>query len=172
MARGEKREKKIVWQDPTVNRRDVAHTTGLDYLKAIQAGRAAPPPIAMLLGYEIVSVEHGHTVYRLQAQECHQNPFATVHGGVISTLLDTTMAAAILSTLPVGVSLTTVEIKVNFIRAVSGADQWIQCEAKPIHLGRRLATAQGWLNDSRGKLCAHGVCTCSLFNHASDNRRS
>jgi uncharacterized protein (TIGR00369 family) len=101
--------------------------------------------------------------YELDPHECHYNPFASVHGGIISTLLDTAMTAAVLSTLGKGVGCATAEIKVNFIRPVTTGTGTLRCEAKPIHIGKRLATAEGHLKDSRGMLYAHAVCTCSIF---------
>jgi uncharacterized protein (TIGR00369 family) len=157
------RRQTISWQDPKVSARDIDSISGLDYLKAIQDGRIHPPPVAMLVGYKISAVEAGRTVYELDPHECHYNPFASVHGGIISTLLDTAMTAAVLSTLGKGVGCATAEIKVNFIRPVTTGTGTLRCEARPIHIGKRLATAEGHLKDSRGMLYAHAVCTCSLF---------
>lgn len=44
-----------------------------------------------LIGYQIREVDHGFASFELQPGEYHYNPFATVHGGILSTLLDTTM---------------------------------------------------------------------------------
>jgi len=71
------------------------------------------------------------------------NPFSTAHGGIISTLLDTTMTAFVLSTLQKGFSCSTIEIKVNFIRPVTANTGLVRCKARPIHVGKRLATVEG-----------------------------
>jgi len=101
--------------------------------------------------------------YELDPHESHYNPFASVHGGIISTLLDTAMTAAVLSTLGKGEGCATAEIKVNFIRPLTIGTGTLRCEARPIHIGKRLATAEGQLKDSRDILYAHTVCTCSIF---------
>jgi len=72
------------------------------------------------------------------------------------------MSAAVLSTLPAGAGCITVEIKVNFIRPATIQGGILKCEAKPIHIGRNLATAQGNVHDRKGNLVAHGVSTCSI----------
>ena len=157
------RKKTIVWDDPNVSARDAALISGLDYLKAIKDGKISRPPIAMLVGYKILKVDKGYAAYELDPEEYHYNPFQTVHGGIISTLLDTTMTASVLSTLEKGVSCSTAEIKVNFIRPVTVKTGTLRCEAKPIHIGNRLATAEGKLKDKKDNLYAHAVSTCFIF---------
>jgi uncharacterized protein (TIGR00369 family) len=157
------RSKTVTWQDPAANARDIARTSGLDYLAGIKDGRHPPPPVAMLLGYRIHDVREGFAAFRLDPQECHYNPFSSVHGGILSTLLDTTMTASVLTTLAPGRTCATVEIKVNFIRPVNVDSGTLTCKAEPIHVGRNLATAEGKVKDSKGRLCAHGVCTCSIL---------
>ena len=158
-----KREKTIVWSDPIKSMRDAFETSGLEYLNAIKDGQINAPPVAALVGYKIIEVQNGFAVFELNPEEFHYNPFSTVHGGILSTLLDTTMTASVLSTLPIGASCATVEIKVNFIKPVTEQTEILNCEAKPIHIGKRLATAEGKVKDRNNNLIAHGVSTCSIF---------
>ncbi|HEY6107121.1 MAG TPA: PaaI family thioesterase [Anaeromyxobacteraceae bacterium] len=153
----------VTWEDPRVSRRDAAAVSGLDYLAALKEGRVPQPPAARLLGYRIRDVERGRTVFELEPAEHHYNPFATVHGGIMATLLDTAMTAAVLSALEVGVACATLEMKVNFVRAVTAETGALRCEGKVIHLGTSIATAEGRLLDGRGRLCAHALTTCSVF---------
>ena len=157
------RKRTIFWDDPRLSSRDTASISGLDYLKAIKNGKINPPPIAMLVGYKISEVDSGYAVFELNPEEYHYNPFATVHGGILSTLLDTAMTASVLSTLQKGISCSTVEIKVNFIKPVTSKTELLRCEAKPIHIGKRLATVEGRLKDENGELYAYGTSTCSIF---------
>jgi uncharacterized protein (TIGR00369 family) len=157
------RKRTISWKDPQVSSRDAGAISGLDYLNSIKDGRIDPPPVAMLVGYKISEVDNGYAVFELNPEEYHYNPFSTVHGGIITTLLDTTMTASILSTLPKGISCSTVEIKVNFVHPITIKTEILRCEGRPIHIGKRLATVEGRLTDKHGNLYAHGVSTCSLF---------
>jgi uncharacterized protein (TIGR00369 family) len=157
------RKRTISWHDPKSGKRDAASITGLDYLKGIKEGKINPPPAAMLVGYRISEVDKGYAVFELEPGEYHYNPFSTVHGGMISTLLDTTMTASVLSTLQKGFSCSTMEIKVNFIRPVTTNTGLVRCKARPIHLGKRLATVEGRVEDKGGILLAHGSSTCSIF---------
>jgi uncharacterized protein (TIGR00369 family) len=140
--------------------------SGLDYLTSIKDGRISPPPAARLIGYTIAEAEKGYVVFELQPGEYHYNPFATVHGGILSTLLDTAMTASVLSTLPHGLSCSTIEIKVNFIKPVTAETGVLRCEARPIHVGKNLATVEGRLKDGNDALLAHGVSTCSILKVA------
>jgi len=157
------RKRTFSWDDPGENRRDAAAVSGLDYLKAIQKGHIKPPPAARLIGYRIIDVDNGYTAFELNPGEYHYNPFSTVHGGILSTLLDSAMTASVLSTLAKGFGCATVEIKINFIRPVTEKTGPIRCEATPVHLGKRLATAEGRVKDKQNRLLAHGVSTCSIF---------
>ena len=161
------RKRTIVWDDPQINKRDaMSSISGLDYLKAIRDGQISPPPAAKLLGYQIKDVDQGFAAFELIPGEHHYNPYATVHGGILSTLLDTTMTAAVLSTLPQGVTCSTVEVKVNFVRPVTAECEVVRSEAKPIHIGRKLATVEGRIKGRNGELYAHGVSTCLIFKVA------
>lgn len=153
----------ITWDDPKISSRDAASISGLDYLQSIRDGKTTPPPVAKLVGYRIRDVEAGRAVFELDPAEYHYNPFGTVHGGIACMLLDTAMTAAILSTLPVGRSCSTVELKTNFIRPIAAGTGLVQCEAKKIHIGKRIATAEGKVIDHKQRLYAHAVSTQAIF---------
>jgi uncharacterized protein (TIGR00369 family) len=138
------------------------HLSGLAYIQGILDGRIEPPPVAGLVGYRLTAVVQGHTCYELPLRECLTNPFGTVHGGILTTLLDTAMTSAIWSTLDPGMVATTMGLNVNFIRPVALAGGILRCEGQAIHVGRRTATAEGRLIDADGQLCAHGTATGAL----------
>jgi uncharacterized protein (TIGR00369 family) len=157
------RTRTICWEDPKISARDANVISGLDYLKAIKDGRISPPPIARLVGYQIVDVQAGSAVFEIKTGEYLYNPFSTVHGGILSTLLDTAMTAAVLSTLPMGKSCSTLEMKINFVRPVTEKSGLITCRAEVIHSGKRIATALGKIVDDRERLVAHGIGTWTIF---------
>jgi uncharacterized protein (TIGR00369 family) len=93
----------------------------------------------------------------------HYNPLGTVHGGVAATLLDSVMGCCIHTTLKAGVGFTTLEIKVNYVRAMTDKTGPVRVEGKVISAGSRIATSEGKLYDGAGKLLAHGTTTCLIF---------
>ncbi len=162
----------VTWEDPERSKRDAASVSGLEYLQALKDGRADPAPVARLLGYRIAEVEPGRAMFEMPAAEFHYNPFATVHGGIMSTLLDTAMTAAVLSTLGPGFSCSTLEMKVNFVRPVTVRTGVLRCEAKNIHVGSTVATSEGRIEDQQGKLYAHAVSTSVILNLATPSSRA
>jgi uncharacterized protein (TIGR00369 family) len=158
----------VTWEDPKISARDAMSISGFDYLCSIKEGRIKPPPVAVLLGYRLSEVEIGRTVFELEPAEYHYNPMASVHGGIATTLLDSAMTSAIMSTLPIGITCSTIEMKVNFVRPISDETGLVRCEGRTIHVGRRIGTAEGKLIDCRGKLYAHAVSTCMILRIRQD----
>ncbi len=138
----------------------------MEYLQKIISGEFPPPPIGVLMNFRIAELSEGHAVFTVEPAEYHYNPIGVVHGGVAATLLDSAMGCAIHSTLPAGATYTTLEIKVNYIRAMSSETGLVRGEANAIHVGGRTATAEGRIVDEQGKLYAHGTTTCIIFRQA------
>ena len=92
--------------------------TILELAQKMQRGEAPPPPIGRLLGFVLKVIEPGHAVFEMEADERHHNPMGTLHGGVYCDLADAAMGYAYAATLAEGESFTTVELKINFLRAV------------------------------------------------------
>ena len=158
------RERTIAWDDPVAAAAGAKGLPGLEYMHRIAAGEIPPPPMAVLLGFELVEVSEGRAVFAVTPQEFHYNPIGVVHGGLAATLLDSAMGCAVHSTLPAGVGYTTLEFKVNFARAITGDTGRVVCEGTLIHRGRTVATAEGRvIAEDTGKLLAHGTTTCLLF---------
>ena len=67
-----------------------------------------------------------------------------------------------LAALPAGPRYTTLELKVNYVRAVAADSGEIRCIAETMHMGRSTATAQARVEDSAGKLYAHATTTCLI----------
>ncbi len=86
----------------------------LDVSEAIVRGDAPPPPIAQLIGFDLISVEPGKAIVQFQATEAHANPMGTLHGGILCDIADAAMGIAYSSNLAEGESSTTLELKINF----------------------------------------------------------
>src|SRR5277367_5326904 len=77
-----------------------------------------PPPVSRLIGFVLKSIEPGHAIFEMEADERHHNPMGTLHGGIYRDLADAAMGYAYASTLAEGESFTTVELKINFLQAM------------------------------------------------------
>jgi len=136
---------------------------GMTLFGEMAAGRLPAPPICRALGIYLTEVERGRVVFAYEPVFAHYNPLGSVHGGIAATLLDSVMGCCIHTTLKAGTGYTTVEIKVNYVRAMTDKTGPVRAEGKVINVGSRIATSEGRLVDSAGKLLAHGTTTCLVF---------
>ena len=137
--------------------------SGFEFLQKIVAGELPQPPLASLMDFQIVELAEGRAVFAVNPAEYHYNPIGVVHGGLAATLLDSAMGCAVHSMLPAGTGYTTLELKVNFIRAMTAETGRVRAEGSLIHLGSRTATAEGRVIDESGKLYAHATTTCLIL---------
>lgn len=134
--------------------------SGLEYLQAMMDGKLAAAPAINSLGMYGISCKEGEATFGFVPEDYHYNAVGTVHGGVISTLLDTAMGCSLLTTLDAETTFTTLELKVNFLRAVTKDLGELVSLGKIIHAGRTTALVEASLVDADGKIYAHGVSTC------------
>jgi uncharacterized protein (TIGR00369 family) len=131
----------------------IAGRSGLQIFQALLAGEIPPPPMAVTLDFTLLRIEPGFALFQGQPRFNHYNPMGTVHGGRFATLLDSAMGSAVHSSLPAGKAYTTLELKLNLVRALSNAVP--------------LVRAEGRLVGADGKLYAHASTTCLVFDLAS-----
>ena len=137
--------------------------SGLDFLRAIADGRLPQPPITDTLGFTLAEVSPGLAIFTMTPGLKHYNPISVVHGGVAATLLDSCMSCALQTHLQPGSGYTTLETKVNFVRAITKDTGPIRAEGRSLYVGRRSGTAEGKIVDAKGTLLAHGTTTCLVF---------
>jgi len=160
---GMNRSLTVSWDDPKAAHAAGMKLSGIEYMRELIAGRIAPPPIMKLLGYRLAQVEEGLAVFECEPGEQHYNPIGVVHGGLAMTLLDSAMGCCVHTRLPLGKGYTTLEVKVNLVRAVTAQTGTLRATGRVIHFGGKTATADGRLEDSQGKLYAHGTTTCIIL---------
>jgi uncharacterized protein (TIGR00369 family) len=136
---------------------------GLAFLRGIIDGTQPNPPISETLGFHLAEADPGRAVFTCVPEFRHYNPIGTVHGGLAATLLDSALGCAIFSTLKRGDTWTTLELKLNYVRAMSKDTGPVRAEGRIIHRGRTVATSEGDLKDAEGRLYAHATTTCMIF---------
>ena len=157
------RTRTVSWEDPKALAEAARGLTGLEFLRKVVSGELPRPPISALMNFGLAELEEGRAVFTVEPAEYHYNPIGVVHGGLAATLLDSAMGCAVHSTLPAGAGYTTLEIKVNYVRPMTSETGPVRCEAQVIHVGGRVATAEGRVLDAGGKLYAHATTTCIIF---------
>ena len=143
---------------------DPARTSGLALLRSALDGTGLNASIGRTLDFRLVEVEHGRAVFQGAPSQAHYNPLGTVHGGWFAALLDSAVGCAVHSALDAGQSYTTLELKVNYVRALTDRVPRVRAIGEVIHRGRRVATAEARLVGPDDKLYAHATTTCLVFD--------
>ena len=158
------RSRSFSWEDPAATAAQGLVLSGLEYILRIADGTFPRPPIAAMLGLEIVEAEPGRAVFAMEPAEWMYNPIGSVHGGVAATILDSCMGCAVHTTLDAGVGYTTSDLHVRYIRAMSAATGRVLAEGRVVHGGRSTATAEGrLLAEGDGTLLAHASTACLIL---------
>ena len=137
--------------------------SGLEYMRQLLTGEREPSGMARLMNMRLVEVEEGRAVFAVEPDERHYNGLGIAHGGLAATLLDSALGCAINTMMPAGRIFTTLEMKINYVRPMRRETGEVRCEARVLHVGGRVGSAEGRIVDARGKLYAHGTATCMLF---------
>jgi uncharacterized protein (TIGR00369 family) len=141
----------------------MASMAGVDFVRAIFEGRLPAPPIMQTVEPFDSSAEPGIVVFHSIPGFRHYNPIGSVHGGYAATLLDSAMGLAVHTALPAGTGYTTLEFKISFIRGMTKDTGPVRTEGRTMNVGRRTATAEARITDSKGRLLAHATTTCLVF---------
>jgi uncharacterized protein (TIGR00369 family) len=141
----------------------MASMSGLDFVRATFSGRLPAPPIMENIAPFDTSAEPGVVVIHSIPGFRHYNPIGSVHGGYAATLLDSVMGLAVHTMLPPGSGYTTLEFKVSFIKGMTKDTGPARSEGRTLNVGRRAATAEARITDSKGRLLAHATTTCLIF---------
>ncbi|MGD0607367.1 MAG: PaaI family thioesterase [Streptosporangiaceae bacterium] len=163
-AQAQVRHREVSWEDPLVSAAQALDLSGLDFLRGIMAGRIPPPPIAVLFGMSILAVEPGLATFRLDVGEHLYNLIGSVHGGVFCTLLDSAMGCAVHASLDRGQAYTTIELKVNIVKALTLTTPSVVATGQVVSAGRRVITASGQITGPDGTLYAHATTTCLVLS--------
>jgi uncharacterized protein (TIGR00369 family) len=123
-----------------------------------------PPPVAELIGIEVVDRGDGETVFKLEAEERHSNPMGTIHGGILCDLADAAMGMAFFSTLEEGESFTTLELKINYLRPFWTGT--LLAHGKVVSRGKTVGLTECRIVDDQDRLIAHATSTCMALRGA------
>ena len=143
---------------------ELAAVDGLEALRRMVAGDVPYPPIAETIAMRIVEVERGRVVWEAEPGEHLYNPIGTVHAGFVTTLLDSAMGTAFVSTVEAGTRWTTLELKANFTRAITAETGPVRCTGTIVHPGRTVVTTEAKAEDAEGRLLAHATSTILVLD--------
>jgi uncharacterized protein (TIGR00369 family) len=151
---GTPQQRTVTWHDPLTAAEAGRTMTGRAYLAAIKDGDIPPPPIAALMGFDLVAIGDGEAWFAMTPDASVYNPLGMVHGGMVATLLDSALGCAVHTTLPAGTAHASIEIKVSYLRSISQTTGRITAHGWVTKPGRRVAFAEGDVRDPDGKVLA------------------
>jgi uncharacterized protein (TIGR00369 family) len=161
---GPERSKTVTWHSPGPSTAKGLTMSGVDYLRAMVDGDLPQSPIGGLMEFAITEVEPGRVVFTCAPDESAYNPIGAIHGGLICTLLDSVTACAIHSTLPQGKGMTSIEIKVNYLKAVRLSSGLLTATGTVVKAGSRVGFAEGVVTDASGAVVATATSTLLIFD--------
>ena len=161
---GPQRSRTVTWHEPGPGVARGLTMAGIDYLKAIIAGELPPPPMASLMQFELVEAEPGKVVFTCSPDGSVYNPNGGVHGGLVCTLLDSVAGLAVHSTLPAGKGYTSIEIKVNYLKAVRLNAGPLTATGTVVKAGSRVGFTEGVVTDGSGAVVATATSTLLVFD--------
>ncbi len=161
---GERQTREVAWHDPAPTTAVGLGMAGVDYLRAMVDGELPPPPIAGLMRFEMVSAEPGRVVFACEPDQSMYNPIGAVHGGLVCTLLDSVAGCALHSTLPQGKGYTSVEIKINYLKAVRIESGTLTAVGTVVKAGGRVGFTEGVVTDANGAVVATASSTLLIFD--------
>jgi len=129
----------------------------LDFVRKLVESKMPLMPIATLLGMNLSSVEPGQAALEYAINEKHANSMGTLHGGVLCAIADTAMGVAFYTVLEEGESLTTLELKINFLKPVWSGK--LTASARVVKRGKTTGLVECDVLDEKNQLIARASST-------------
>src|SRR5262245_48191483 len=117
---------------------------------------SANNPFLKFMGIELLDAGEGWVKMKILFCPELMQPI-TMHGGAIYSLADSAAAHALMTMILPDQRPTTVEQRINFLKAVK--DQDLYCEARIVNLGKTLAYAEATITTEGGALVAKSTAT-------------
>ena len=140
------------WARTVAEQRGRLAQQGRTLTEAVAAGEPVLGTLGELLGIERESIEPGRVRMSLTVDPTWHNPNGVLHGGVIYTMVDYCMGAAVHTGLAEGQTCATIELKVNYLATVREGK--LTVETNVVKLGRNIAFTESKVADENGRLVA------------------
>jgi uncharacterized protein (TIGR00369 family) len=128
-----------------------------DEHRAYAANALHSLPFAKLIGMKLIDMQLDIAVISIEMRDDLRQPSGVLHGGVTATLIDTAMAFAVRTRLPVNEATATIDLTVHYLRPhISGT---LTCTAKVVRAGKRIFTVSAEVHGTDGKLIATAIST-------------
>ena len=132
--------------------------TPLEQMKGLVQGKFAPPAVAKLIGFDMVAIDRGVSVFEMETGPQHANPMGTLHGGILCDLADAACGTAMASTLEEGETFTSLDLSIKFLKPVWSTK--LKATARVVKRTKQLGLIECEIVDPKGSLVARVYSTC------------
>jgi uncharacterized protein (TIGR00369 family) len=152
----------LAWRDQGPLFATNATLSGLEYLRGLIDGTVVAPPVAQVLGIEVIRADEGSVEFSMPVREYFLNHLGLLAGGILSTVMDTALGCSILAAVKPDDDIVTLDLNVDFLRPVRGTSGPVTVTATVVSLGRSRALATCEATDATGQVCAVGKSSCLI----------
>jgi uncharacterized protein (TIGR00369 family) len=106
--------------------------------------------------WKIVLMQDGRSEMTWTPTPDMANPFGSVHGGIVATVIDEATGAAVMSSIEAG-SAPTVSMTVEYLHAIQIGGTYTAV-GEIVRMGRAIAIADARILNDEGKVLVRGTC--------------
>ncbi len=131
-------------------------------------------PYYKTIAMELMKLDKRGAVAKIKSGRKHRNPWGTVHGGALASLVDSTSGLSTVPHLKDGETIMTVSLQVDYFAPAVKGD--VIARGRMVHRSKRLARAEAIVEDEQKNLIAKGHAMYMIFsvnnNDQAKERRS
>lgn len=135
---------------------------GIDIVRSFQDGSVPPPPVTRLTGLRPTEIGPGISTFAMPASPWWQTGAGVFPAGVFAFVADGPLGSSVLTALPPGRWITTSQLNMDFLRTATIRSGSIIGRSRVVHLTKTLALSDVVLEDSTGRMLAHGTARSFL----------
>lgn len=140
----------------------IAGKSGLEIMQAMMSGELPCAECANSLRYCAIKVAPGYALFQGATNRSQRSPMGTIHGGWISSMLDSAMGYAVMSTLSPCILYSVTGFDVKYEKFLTLKTQRVRAEAKVSRIEGRDVSAEAILFGPDGTLFARASTMCRL----------
>lgn len=128
-----------------------------DLVRSMAKGDAPMSPYDQFVGSRLVELGDGRARVAIDVDERLHNPAQVLHGGILSGLVDSTMAYAVSTKLDETESVTNIDLTIRFLKAT--LNDRLTAEARVVRAGKTIVVVECDVVDSSGEVVARASST-------------
>lgn len=136
---------------------------GIDLVRRFQDGTIPAPPLTRLTGLRPTETGPGMATFSMPGSPWWQTGAGVYPAGVFAFIADGPLGSSVLTALPPGSWITTSQLNMDFLRTATLRGGALIARSRVVHLSKTLALSDVVVEDSNGRMLAHGTARCFLI---------